>query len=150
VNHVIHLKRLLLLFWAVWFTVVLLSNVADAAKGLELLGESWAFASGNWRLVQETTARYSTPAAVNVLLFAGVLLWEAVAAVLFWRAGWSFRSRSLARKAVYRAFTTSLLLWAAFLVADEVLIAYPLESTHLRLFVAHLVTLLAVDILPEG
>jgi hypothetical protein len=41
-------------------------------------------------------------------------------------------------------------LWSAFLVADEVLIAYPLEGTHLRLFVAHLVTLLAVELLPEG
>jgi hypothetical protein len=82
-------------------------------------------------------------------LFAGVILWEAVAAGLFWRAGWSFRGRSSARQAVYMAFTTSLLLWGAFLVADEVFIAYPLESTHLRLFVAHLVTLLAVEWLPE-
>ena len=36
------------------------------------------------------------------------------------------------------------------LVADEVFVAYPLESTHLRLFIAHLVTLLAVEQLPEG
>jgi hypothetical protein len=150
VNHVILLKRLLLLFWAVWLTVVLLSNLADAGRALGLLAESWAFASGNWRLVQETTARYGTPAAVNVVQFAGVVLWEAVAAVLFWRAGLSFRSRDSARQAVYLAFTTSLLLWGAFLVADEVFLAYPLECTHLRLFVAHLVTLLAIDLLPEG
>jgi hypothetical protein len=149
VNHVILLKRLLLLFWAVWLSVVFLTNLADAGKGLGLVDESWAFASGNWKLIQETTARYGTPAAVNVLLFAGVILWEAVAAELFWRAGWSFRGRSSARQAVYMAFTTSLLLWGAFLVADEVFIAYPLESTHLRLFVAHLVTLLAVEWLPE-
>jgi hypothetical protein len=150
VNHVILLKCLLLLFWAVWLTVVFLSNLADAGKGLGLLGESWAFASGNWRLVLETTARYGTPAAVNAVLFAGVILWEGAAAVLFWRAGWRFRDRSSARKAVYVAFTTSLLLWGGFLVADEVLVAYPVEGTHLRLFVAHLVTLLAVELLPEG
>ena len=151
VNHISLLQRLLLLFWAIWLSVVLLTNLADAGEGLGLVDESWAFASGNWKLIQETTARYSTPAAVNVILFAGVILWEAVAALLFWRAGWSFRGRSSARKAVYLAFTTSLLLWGAFLVADEVFIAYPLESTHLRLFVAHLVTLLAVELLPaEG
>jgi hypothetical protein len=143
------LKRLLLLFWAVWLSVVVLTNLADAGKGLGLLGASWAFASGNWKLIQETAARYSIPAAVNAVLFAGVILWEAVAAVLFWRAGWSFRGRGSARKAVYLAFTTSVLLWGALLVADEVFIAYPLESTHLRLFVAHLVTLLAVELLPE-
>ncbi len=149
VNHVILLKRLLLLFWAVWLTVVFLSNLADAGKGLGLLGQSWAFAAGNWRFMQETTARYGTPAAVNAALFGGVILWEGGAAVLFWRAGLSYRGRDSSRKAVYLAFTTSLLLWGAFMVADEVLIAYPVEGTHLRLFVAHLVTLLAVDLLPE-
>lgn len=149
-NHVLLLKRFLLFFWAVWLTVVFLSNLTDAGKALGLLGESWAFASGNGKLIQETTARYGIPAAVNTILFAGVILWQGVAAVLFWRASWSFRGRTSARKAVYRAFTTSLLLWAAFLVADEVFIAYPLESTHLRLFIAHLVTLMAIDLLPEG
>jgi hypothetical protein len=149
VNPVVLLKRLLLLFWAVWLSVVFLSNLADAGKGLGLLGESSAIASGNWKLIQETTGRYGIPSAVNALLFAGVILWEGVAAVLFWRAGWSFRGRNSARTAVYLAFTTSLLLWAAFLLADEVFIAYPLEGTHLRLFLTHLVTLLAVELLPE-
>jgi hypothetical protein len=65
VSHVRLLKRLLLLFWAIWLSVVFLSNVADAGKGLGLLGESWVFASGNWKLLQETTARYSTPALAN-------------------------------------------------------------------------------------
>jgi hypothetical protein len=150
VSHVIVLKRLLLLFWAAWLTVVFLSNLADAGKAWGLLGESWAFASGNWRLVQETTARYGIPAAVNVALFAGVIFWEGLAAVLFWRAALSFRGRDSARRAVYLAFTTSLLLWGAFLVIDEVLVAYSLEGTHLRLFVAHLVTLVSVELLPEG
>jgi hypothetical protein len=40
-------------------------------------------------------------------------------------------------------------LWGAFLVADEVFIAYPLESTHLRLFIAYLVTLMTIELLPE-
>jgi hypothetical protein len=149
VNNVILLKRLLLFFWAVWFTVVFLTNLADGGKVLGLLDGSWAFASGNWKVIRETTARYGIPTAVNAILFAGVILWEAVAAVLFWRAGYSFRGSNSARRAVHLAFSASLLLWGAFLVADEVLIAYALEGTHLRLFVAHLVTLLAVELLPE-
>jgi hypothetical protein len=149
VIHVIFLKRVLLLFWAVWLSVVFLSNLADAGKGLGLFSESWAFASGNWRVIQETTARYGTSDSVNGVLFAGVILWEGIAALLFWRAGWTFRSRGSGRQVLYSAFTASLLLWGAFLIADEVCIAYPVESTHLRLFVAHLVTLLAVELLPE-
>jgi len=150
VNHSILLKRLLLLFWAVWLSIVFLTNLTDAGKGLGLLGESWTFASHNWKLIQDTTTRYKAPVAVNAILFAGVLVWELLASLLFWRAGWSFQGRSSSRTAVYLAFTTSLLLWGAFLVADEVFIAYSLESSHLRLFVAHLVTLLAVELLPEG
>jgi hypothetical protein len=44
----------------------------------------------------------------------------------------------------------SLGLWAAFLVADEVFIAYAVEATHLRLLTAQLATLLAVELLPGG
>src|SRR4051812_23516098 len=66
-------KRLLLLVWAVWISVVFLSNLADAAKGLGWLPESWAFASGNLQFIRQTTARYGTPDLVNGVLFAGVV-----------------------------------------------------------------------------
>jgi hypothetical protein len=142
------LKSLLLYFWAIWFSVVFLSNLADGAKGLGLLDDSWAFASGNLKFIKETTGRYGTPDWLNAILFGGVILWEGIAAVLFWRAGWTFRGGIRAQKAVYLAFTVSLLLWCAFLIADEVFIAYPVEAVHLRLFVAQLVTLLAIELLP--
>lgn len=149
-DHIVRLKRLLLFFWAAWLSVVFLSNAADAAKSLGWLRAEWAFSSGNFKLIQETTARYGTPDFVNAALFAGVILWEGLAAVLFWRAGVRFRGKQSRCTMWYAAFTTSLLLWGAFLVADEIFIAYSLESTHLRLFVAQLVTLLAVELLPEA
>jgi hypothetical protein len=150
VNHVNFLKRSLLLLWAVWLSVVFLSNLTDALKGIGLLGESWAFASGNLKFIQETTARYGTPDWVNGMLFAGVILWEGVAALLFWWAARTFRGKESGRKIMYFAFTTSLLLWGAFLIADEVFISYSVESTHLRLFIAHLVTLMTIELLPEA
>jgi hypothetical protein len=150
VNHVRLLKRFLLFFWAVWLSVVVLTNLADAGKSLGLLDESWVFASGNLKLIKETTARYGTPDWLNAVFFTGVILWEGVAALLFWRAGWTFRGRASERKAVYLAFMTSLLLWGAFLLVDEVFIAYAVAGTHLRLFIAQLVTLLGIELLPEG
>ena len=110
-GHVIFFKRILLLFWAVWLSVVFLSNLADAAKGLGWLGESWLFASGNLQFLRETTARYGTPDLANGVLFAGVIVWEGVATLLFWWAGWTYRGRGSGRKAVYLAMTASLLLW---------------------------------------
>src|SRR5207244_4807653 len=77
------LKQGLLLFWAVWLSLVLLSNVLDGAKALGLLGASWTFASGNYAFLCQTTARHATPEWVNGVLFAGAIGWEARAAVLF-------------------------------------------------------------------
>ncbi len=144
------LKRGLLLFWAAWLTVVLTTNLLDGAKAAGLLPEGWAFASGNYRFLAETTARYGTPAWLNGLLFAGVLCWEGVAAVLFWLAWGRSSGRGAGRRTLYAAFTVGLGLWAAFLLADEVCIAYAVEGTHLRLFTAQLATLLAIELLPEG
>lgn len=144
------LKRALVAFWAVWLTVVLATNVLDAVKALGLLGEYWPLASGNYRFVVETTARYRPPAWVNGVLFAGVIAWEGTAALLFWLACWAFAGQGGGcRRTLYAAFTTSLLLWGAFLIADEVCIAYAVAGTHLRLFTAQLVSLLAIELLPE-
>src|SRR5271156_3907946 len=107
-------KRLLLLFWALWFSIVFLSNLADGLKALGLLPDAWAFASDNFKFIKETTARYGTPAFVNGVLFAWVIVWEGFVAVLFWRAGWAFQGKKSANKALYSAFTASLLLWAGF------------------------------------
>jgi hypothetical protein len=145
------LKRTLLFFWAVWLTVVFATNVLDGCKAVGLLGADWPLASGNYRFLAETTGRYGTPGWLNGLLFVGVVSWEGAAAVLFWLAWRRFRGRGqVGGRTLYAAFTAGLGLWAAFLVADEVCIAYGVEATHWRLFTAQLVTLLAVEWLPEG
>jgi hypothetical protein len=143
---VIVLKRTLLAFWAAWWSVVFATNALDGMKALGLLPESWAFASGNYSFLAQTTARYGTPGWLSALLFAGVICWEGLAAVLFWLATGTFRSGG--RR--YAAFTVGLALWLAFAVADEVFISYAVEGTHLRLFTAQLATLLAIELLPEG
>jgi hypothetical protein len=86
-RHVILLKGLLLAFWASWHTLVFATNLGDGAKALGLLGQGWAFASGNYRFLVETTARYGTPSWLNGLLFGGVLCWEGAAPC---SSGWPF------------------------------------------------------------
>jgi len=73
-------------------SVIFLSNLTDAGKAAGLLGESWAFASGNLKFMKETTARFGTPDLVNALLFAGVIFWEGFATLLFWRASCTCRT----------------------------------------------------------
>jgi hypothetical protein len=139
------LKRGLLLFWVAWLSLVFATNVLDAARAIGLLPESWLFASGNYAFLCQTTARYNTPSWLNGMLFAGVICWQGLAVVLFLLAWWEYRGRML-----YPAFGVGLSLWAAFILADEVFIAYTVEATHWHLFIAQLATLLAVELLPEN
>lgn len=145
------LKRLLLVFWSIWLTLVFTTNLFDGAKAIGLLADSWKFASGNYRLLADATRLYDPPAWVNGALFLGVICWEGLAAFLFWRAWWNYRGgKRVGGRTVFLAFTVSLGLWAAFLVANEVLINYRIEAVFLGLLTAQLATLLAIELLPEG
>jgi hypothetical protein len=50
---------------------------------------------------------------------------------------------------VYQAFVPSLALFATFMLMTEVFIAYGVESTHMRIFIAQLVSLYVIHQLPE-
>jgi len=63
-------------------------------------------------------------------------------ALAWWKRGDGRRVRSA-------AFAVPLSLWGAFLLADEVLVAYAVAGVHWRLLTALLATLLAVELLPE-
>ena len=144
------LKRVLLGFWAVWLTIVFVTNLFDVGKAIGMLGDDWTFASGNYRFLTETTARHGTPSWLNGVLFAGVICWEALAAGLFVLVSFSFQGRESGLRLRYCAFTVTLALWSAFIVADEIFIAYAVAGTHLRLFTVQLVTLLVIELLPEN
>ena len=135
------LRPVLLLFWALWLTVVTASNATNALRVARVLPQGFAFASSNFELVETTTAIYHAPRAVVWLLFGGVIGWEAIAAALFWRAlfaAWrqSTREGATLEAPLAVAIAAAMGLFAAFMLADELLIAYPLQATHMRAFAA--------------
>jgi hypothetical protein len=133
----------LLLFWAIWLSLIVLTNLADALKVLGVLPESWTLASYNYRLVEQTVGAHGVPAAVAAVLFAGVIAWELLAAGLFWRAWTAFRrDGDGAGREVTQAFVVGLALWAAFLIATEATVAYATAATHKGTLIAQIATLL--------
>src|SRR5215831_15530008 len=122
------LKSGVLLFWAVWFTVVLASDVCDALKAGRVLPPGWTFNSGNWELLLKVTAVHGTPVVIVGVMFLGVIAWEALAGLLFWRA-WAAGGRG-----GLSAFVVGLSLWATFAVAAEIFLAHAVEAVHMRLF----------------
>jgi hypothetical protein len=128
----------LLGFWALYFAIVALSNLADLLRSLDVLPAGWSWVSGNLAFVGASTGKFGVPAWLNPTLLAGVVAWQLLAAVLLWRAAREPDGRWLGP-----AFVMSIGLWAVFILLDEVLLIFETgaEATHLRLLIAQLLTL---------
>ncbi len=128
----------LLGFWSLYFAIVALSNLTDFLVHLHLFPAGWRWVSGNLAFIAASTRTFGVPAWVNPILLAGVIGWETLAAVLFWRA-----AREPGGRWLGPAFVVSLSLWGAFILLDEILLIFEtgVEATHLRLLVAELLTL---------
>jgi len=144
------IKRLALLFWAAWLSVVATTNVLNGLQALGTLPESFKFVSGNWPWIQQVMDPLGVPRGLQAVLFAGVIAWEALAAMLFWWAVATYRGGPLAHeKATVYACGVNLALWAAFQVLDEVFMAYQPEGVHRVIFVSQIVTLLLLHLLTD-
>ena len=114
----------LVLFWAIWLTLVTLTNFADAMRQLDVLPSDFKLASYNFDLVKKTVGAHGIPTSV-----AGV------------RPSRCSTGSTSPRK---RAFAVSLALWAAFLIATEATVNYETAATHKTTLIAQLASLLVV------
>jgi len=144
------LKRALLFFWALWFSIAAITNIMDGLKAVAFLPNPWPLASGNYAFIVDTMHAYDPPRWLTASLFLGVIAWECLTAFLLWQACKQFRGiDQQGLTAVYRAFTVGLGLWASFIIADEIFIAYEIEHTHRQLFILQLLSLLGLRLLPD-
>jgi hypothetical protein len=135
----------LVLFWAVWMSIVTLTNAFDALQTLGVLPESFTFASYNLRMVKETVGAHGAPVGVAAVLFAGVIVWQLLASALLWRGWWAMqRGRPGTAVEVTQGFAVSIALWAALLIATEITVNYTTAGTHKSTLIAQLATLLVV------
>jgi hypothetical protein len=137
------LNRTVLVFWAAWLSIVVTTNVLDGLAALGAVPETFRFASGNWRWINQVMDPLSVPRGLQAFCFVAAIIWEVVAAALFWWAVATYRGRPLSReRAALSACGVNLALWAAFQVLDEVIIAYQPEAVHRMIFLNQLATLL--------
>jgi hypothetical protein len=95
---------------------------------------------------------YSTPTPLTWVMYISAIIWEIVAVYLLWTALGSFDPSNL--RLVNLAFMVNLALWAAFVIMDELFLAFlvpgfNIMETHRSLFTANLVSLMAIHLLPN-
>lgn len=143
------LKLGLLALWTAWFALVVATNVCDVLKSLGVLPREWRFASQNFARVRDAVAVYGLPRGMAAVLFGAVVLWQALTALLLAKALMaSIGAQTLAAEQVDLAFASALGLWAGFILAEEIFKQYKTESKHLLFFIAQLLTLTALHVLP--
>ncbi len=139
------LKQGILLLWAIWLSMVTIMNIIEALKASRLLPASIK-GSANWPLMLRVTAIYKTPTWINGALFAGVIIWEAVATVYLWAA---FFTGNL--ETATTALILGVALWGAFILVNQFFLVFNTEpaiaTVHRDLFVAFLVSLIAIRLL---
>lgn len=144
------LKRGILLFWALWISVVVAMNVGDVLKAAGILPANWKLASGNYHAIVDVTKIYGTPRWLDLALLLAVIFWEAVGAMLFWWARARYRTGHRSRwRAVYLAFSSLLALFGTFILTDELFHAYKVEGDHRGIALLLLASLLALQLLPD-
>lgn len=138
----------LLLFWALWFCIACLTNIADLLVTWQILPETWPFRSSNFAQLASTISLYSlSPAFAALLLLVDILI-QGTIATLFGIAVHKWRQNRTPWKWVNAALILSIALWAIFSLMDELFIAYSYESTHLTLLISSLLTLIVMHRLP--
>ena len=135
----------LLGFWALYFGIVVASNLADLLRSVHVLPADWRWISGNLAFMASATGKFGIPGGINALLLAGVVAWQGLAALLFWRA-------ARGATGIGPPFVVGLSLWAVFILLDELLLIFETgaEATHLRLLIAQIVTLVLLRSGPLG
>ena len=138
------LQRPLVLFWALWLTLVGLGNLIDAAASLGLVPADTLLVSGNYKLIVTSVTPTTTAGWLPPLLFAGVIGWQVIGAFFFWRLylRWGRLPDLLGQ--VTLCWAVNVALWGAFLLADEFFHAFAFAPGHFAIFSAQLLSYVAI------
>lgn len=137
-------------FWGMWYAIAAYTNLLDFAYKLGWLSPFWRYRSSNFDIIGSYFMRFDISLNwVYPLLSIGILAEITIAILFFWTAFRLYQGKS-ADRSFYPAFLFSMTFWCAFLVLDELIISYSLASTHLRLLIATMVTLLLIKQVQEA
>jgi len=142
-------KRLILLFWALWWLLAFLTDLFGGLKEVGALAAFW-LPHTNYPGLVESLAPYSPPGWLPPFLFVGIMAWSLLSTLLFAiAANTPPQPAERWRRRLNNAFTVSLSLWLAFFLADQIVMKFGLEENHMVQGGFQLLTFIAIHLLPE-
>jgi hypothetical protein len=137
------LKRILVFFWAMYLSLVSLTNIVDLLDAIAAI--DWKFLnSGNFDYMRSVVKVYAVGSVPTKLLLAGALLVEVIGACLFWRAVADRTARPAMQALCYASA-----VWIAFIFMTEFFVAYASESVFQELLLLIIGPALFVALVPE-
>ena len=141
-------KRLVLVFWTMFFTMVAITNFVNLMGVFDLF--DWTFLnSENFAYLKETDKIYGMGEGITKLFLIGAFLIELIAAILFWRALVGSGRGSEARTRAILAVCFGTLVWTAFVFMTEFFVAYGSESPFRELLMIMIGAGLVIVLVPD-
>ncbi|GGI91705.1 hypothetical protein [Legionella impletisoli] len=125
------LKKIIIIFWAFWWLIAALTDIAGFLSHIDWLTEAWA-PDLNYPFLVNSLKMYSVPNWLPPILYAGIIAWSSLIAFLFLQTSMSlFKSKEIWHKKADRAFLLSMTFWFVFFLADQLIMNYDLEQNHM-------------------
>ena len=140
-------KRLLLLFWTMYFTMVAVTNFVDLLDEFGVLHLVF-LNSGNFDFLVSVVKVYDVGPDLTKVLLLGAWLIEVTGAILFWRALLGFTGAGGRLKAI-TALCWGTLVWTSFIFMTEFFVAYTVEAPFRELLMIMIASAIAVAVVPD-
>lgn len=135
----------ILLLWALWATVVTITDFFSLLTALHVLPADFPAASGNFDLVIKFLKYYNIQHnLLACILFSMINVWILVISILYWKAVLTFHQQNqTSLRNTILAFMANMSLTSFFLIIDEIFIQYRFAHGHMNMLLFTLVSFLA-------
>lgn len=133
------ITKVILIFWALYFTIIFFTNTIDLLKHFKLTPEWWKLTSGNYNFLVRVTSAFKLSSNTLIPAFTVAILFELITAFYFWKAITDNNGNS------QLPFATGLIMFGGFILIDELFLSFLAEENHFRIFNALLLSLIVVN-----
>jgi len=134
-----------LLFWGIYFAMAGTGNIVDWMTNHGYRGKYFRSSSKNLELMERVAKRHGSGASAIGVLFAVIMSWELLSAAAYLGAFALYLTGNFVL--LPYAFFAGMGLFAGLVLGNEAFVYYDDEEEHILMFLAQLVSYIAVVLL---